>query len=88
VRGWLLDTNILSELRRPRPDSRVIEFVASQPGDLLFTTEISFAEIRFGIDQLDDPARRADIHLWLERTVRPLFAGRVLPKTGIYVRAA
>jgi toxin FitB len=78
VRAWLLDTNVLSELRRPRPDFRVVEFVAAQPGDLLFTTEISFAEIRFGIEQLDDAGRRADIHLWLDRTLRPLFAGRVL----------
>lgn len=78
MRGWLLDTNILSELRKPKPDARVVEFVAAQPGDLLFTTDITFGEIRFGIEQLEDSGRRADIHLWLDRTLRPLFAGRVL----------
>jgi hypothetical protein len=44
VRGWLLDTNIVSELRRPKPASAVIEFVAAQPGELLFTTEVTFGK--------------------------------------------
>jgi predicted nucleic acid-binding protein len=81
VRGWLLDTNVVSELRKPKPASAVAEFIAAQAGDLLFTTEVTFGEIRFGIEQLDDQARRADIHLWLDRMLRPLFAGRILAIT-------
>ncbi|MBX9774639.1 MAG: type II toxin-antitoxin system VapC family toxin [Xanthobacteraceae bacterium] len=81
MRGWLLDTNVLSELRKPKPNAKVVEFVAAQPGELLFTTEVTFGEIRFGIEQLEDPGRRADIHLWLDRRLRPLFAGRVLTIT-------
>ena len=81
MRGWLLDTNTLSELRKPNPDRKVAEFIAAQPGDLLFTTEITFAEIRFGIEQLKDPGRRADIQVWLERELRPFFAGRVFSVT-------
>jgi predicted nucleic acid-binding protein len=59
----------------------VTGFVAAQSGESLFTTEITFAEITFGIEQLPDSGRRADIHLWLDRTLRPLFAGRVLAIT-------
>jgi predicted nucleic acid-binding protein len=59
----------------------VAEFVAAQSGELLFTTDITFAEIRFGIEQLQDAGRRAEIRLWLDRTLRPLFAGRVLTIT-------
>jgi len=81
VRGWLLDTNVVSELRKPKPAPAVTEFVAAQAGELLFTTEITFGEIRFGLEQLEDPARRADIHSWLDRILRPLFAGRVLAIT-------
>jgi predicted nucleic acid-binding protein len=81
VRGWLLDTNVLSELRKPKPAAAVSGFVAAQPGHMLFTTEITFAEIRFGIEQVEDPVRRADIHLWLDRVLRPLFTGRALPIT-------
>ena len=81
MRGWLLDTNVVSELRKPRPISAVAEFVAAQPGALLFTTEVTFGEIRFGIEQLQDSTRRADIRLWLDRVLRPLFAGRLLTIT-------
>ena len=81
MRGWLLDTNVISELRRPTPATAVAKFVATQPGELLFTTEVTFGEIRFGIEQLETAGRRAEIHLWLDRTLRPLFANRVLAIT-------
>ena len=80
MRGWLLDTNVVSELRRPKPTAAVAEFVTAQRGELLFTTEVTFGEIRFGIEQLEDADRRAEIHLWLDRTLRP-FANRVLAIT-------
>jgi predicted nucleic acid-binding protein len=81
VRGWLLDTNVISELRKARPNSAVVAFIAAQPGEVLFTTEVTFAEIRFGIEQLEDAGRRTDLHIWLNRTLRPLFLGRVLAIT-------
>jgi toxin FitB len=81
VRGWLLDTNVVSELRKPRPDSKVIHFIAAQPGETLFLTDITLAEIAYGIDQLGDAARRTDLRLWLDRNLRPLFAGRILSIT-------
>lgn len=55
--------------------------MAAQPGDVLFTSDVTFAEVRFGIEQVADPARRSDLVHWLDRTLRPLFAGRVLPVT-------
>lgn len=75
----MIDTNVVSELRRARPSPKVRAFVANQPGDLLFTSDMTFAEIRFGIERIADPVRRADLVFWLDRTLRPLFAGRVLP---------
>lgn len=78
MRGWLLDTNVISELRKPKANADVRAFVAEQPGDTLFLSDITIAEIRFGIEQLDDPSRRADLNLWLDRTLRPLFEGRIL----------
>jgi predicted nucleic acid-binding protein len=81
VRGWLLDTNVVSELRKPKPDSRVIDFVTAQAGENLFITDITLAEILYGIEQLRDAARRTDLSLWLERNLRPLFAGRTLSIT-------
>lgn len=78
MRGWLIDTNIVSELRRAKPNRKVRAFVAGQIGDVLFTSDVTFAEVRFGIERMGDAGRRADLAHWLDRTLRPLFAGRVL----------
>lgn len=77
--GWLLDTNVVSELRRPRPEPRVVAFVAAQPLDRLFLSVVTLAEIRFGIEQVADAGRRADLNDWLNLKVRPMFERRVLP---------
>jgi predicted nucleic acid-binding protein len=78
VTGWLLDTNVLSELRRPRPNRKVVSFVASKPLDLLFASIVTFAEIRFGIEGVADPTRRAELNDWLTHQVRPMFEQRTL----------
>lgn len=79
--GWLLDTNILSELRRPRPERKVLAFVTAQPLDLLYVSAVTFAEIRFGIERVADAGRRAELNDWLAHTVRPMFEQRVFALT-------
>ncbi len=76
--GWLLDTNVLSELRRPRPEPRVVAFVTAQPLDSLFVSSVTLAEIRFGIELVAEVGRRAELHDWLTHRVRPMFGQRVL----------
>ena len=79
--GWLLGANVLSELRRPKPEPKVLAFVASQPLDLLYVSAASLAEIRFGIEVVPDANRRAELNDWLAHKVRPMFDQRVLPIT-------
>jgi predicted nucleic acid-binding protein len=79
VSGWLLDTNILSELRRPKPNPQVVSFVAAQSLDLLFVSTVTFAEIRFGIEVVNDAGHRAELNDWLTHKLRPMFEGRTLP---------
>jgi toxin FitB len=79
--GWLLDTNVLSELRRPKPERKVIAFVTVQPLDLLYVSAVTFAEIRFGIELMADAGRRIELNDWLEHKVRPMFEQRVLAIT-------
>ena len=76
--GWLLDTNVISELRRPRPSARVRSFIASQRLEDLFVSTVTFAEIRFGIEAVGDPIRRSELNDWLLHRVRPIFDQRVL----------
>jgi predicted nucleic acid-binding protein len=79
--GWLLDTNILSELRRPKPERKVLAFIIAQPLELLYVSTVTFAEIRFGIELVTDPGRRAELNDWLAHRVRPMFEQRVLAIT-------
>jgi len=79
VSGWLLDTNVLSELRRPKPNEKVVAFIAGEPLDRLFVSIVTFAEIRFGIESVADATRRAELNDWLTHKVRPMFEERALP---------
>ncbi|HEX4153215.1 MAG TPA: type II toxin-antitoxin system VapC family toxin [Steroidobacteraceae bacterium] len=76
--GWLLDTNIVSELRRPRQEPKVVAFVRVLPLETLFISVVTLAEIRVGIELLPDATRRAQLNDWLAHKVRPMFEQRVL----------
>lgn len=76
--GWLLDTNVLSELRRPKPHPKVMAFVAEQALESLYVSGVTFAEIRFAIELIPDASRRSELNDWLTHKVRPMFAQRVL----------
>jgi toxin FitB len=80
--AWLLDTNILSEIRRLRPEPKVIAFIASNPLDELYVSTVTFAELRFGIELLSQGStQRDDLIQWLTHTIPPMFNDRVLPVT-------
>jgi predicted nucleic acid-binding protein len=80
--AWLLDTNILSALRRLRPEPKVLEFVAVHPLDELYISAVTLAELRFGIELLsEDSNRRVDLNNWLTSRIRPMFDKRVWPVT-------
>lgn len=78
--GFLLDTNVISELMKPRPSRRVADWIEATPEGLLFLSVITLGEVRKGIDLLDegDP-RRGALQSWLDRDLRIRFAGRLLP---------
>ena len=79
--AWLLDTNVLSELRRPRPEPKVVAFVDGRPLESLYISVVTAAEIRFGIELVAEPNRRAELNGWLIHRVRPMFVNRILPVT-------
>jgi toxin FitB len=81
VTGWLLDTNVLSELRRRKPSPKVVTFVVAQPLEQLHISVVNLAEIRYGIESVADIDKRAELNDWLAHKVRPMFEQRVLPVT-------
>ena len=60
---------------------RLLRHDDTQPLNALYISVVNLAEIRFGIELQEDPARRAELHAWLTLTLRPAFAERVLPVT-------
>ncbi|MEO7040988.1 MAG: type II toxin-antitoxin system VapC family toxin [Gemmatimonadaceae bacterium] len=77
--GFLLDTNVVSELMKARPSRRVAAWIESTPESLLHLSVLTLGEVRKGIDMLDDnDARRGALQSWLDRDVRIRFAGRIL----------
>ena len=77
--GWLLDTNVVSELRKKRPDRHVKAWSDAQAADSLFLSSVTLAEIRYGIERQPDPKFRNELTVWLDHRLRPWFAGRILP---------
>ena len=77
--GFLLDTNVVSELMKPRPSRRVVAWIDATAEVLLHLSVITIGEVRKGIDLLrDEDPKRAALQSWLDRDVRIRFAGRLL----------
>lgn len=68
---YLLDTNVVSELRRPRPDPSVLRWFADVPSDQLFLSAVTVGEIQAGIDNVRerDPDKAGALEAWLESVV-------------------
>ncbi len=77
--GWLLDTNVISELRKERCDEKVKSWAKRHPPSSHFLSRITLAELRFGIESVAiGTAFRAELEAWLENTLRPWYAKRIL----------
>jgi hypothetical protein len=79
--GWLLDTNVISEFKRPRPNTDVTNWIAGLDRGDLYTTTVNIAEIRLGIVSETRIERRQGLQTWLIENVLPLFDDRVLAAT-------
>ena len=76
-----MDTNIPSELMRPRPEPRVKDWVAAQDIGTLFLSVVSIGELETGFATMRDAERRARLEVSLERYLALLFSGSILPVT-------
>ncbi len=76
--SYLIDTNVLSELRKRTPDPRVVAWVDARPPSTLYISVLTLGEIRRGVDLMTDEARRLKLLDWLETELPAWFAGRIL----------
>ncbi|MDP2805410.1 MAG: type II toxin-antitoxin system VapC family toxin [Gallionellaceae bacterium] len=77
--SYLIDTNVLSELRRREPDVGVVEWFAHRPATTLYLSVLTLGEIRKGIDRLPNDERKLQLLDWLEIDLPAFFSSRILP---------
>ena len=77
--SYLIDTNVLSELRRKAPDARVVHWFSQRPAGTLYLSVLTLGELRKGIEAMPDPPRRLVLLDWLETELPAFFSGRILP---------
>jgi hypothetical protein len=75
----ILDTNVLSEILTPRPARQVLDWPVNQPPQLVFTTAVTEAEIRYGFSILPEGRRRRELQAAILPIFEEEFARRVLP---------
>lgn len=77
--SYLIDTNVLSELRRKAPDPGVVAWCSQRPPSALYLSVLTLGEIRKGLEGVGDESRRQSLLDWLETELPAFFTGRILP---------
>ncbi len=76
--SFLLDTCVLSEMVKPRPDSRVVAWMGAQRPDALYISTLTLGELQKGIAKLEPCARKTYLEAFLHTDIREGFAERTL----------
>jgi predicted nucleic acid-binding protein len=76
--SYLIDTNVLSELRRKQPDPNVAAWMQVRPRPSLFLSVLTLGEIRKGLERVEDAKRKQALLDWLEVELPHYFVGRLL----------
>lgn len=76
--SYLIDTNVISELKRKTPDASVTAWFAERPARSLYISVLTLGEVRKGIEQVANDQRRLTLIDWLETELPLFFNGRIL----------
>jgi toxin FitB len=77
--SFLLDTNLVSEWVKVRPNPGVLAWLSEADEDRLFLSVVTLAELRHGVERLPDGVRRRRLDAWVRDDLRARFAGRIIP---------
>jgi toxin FitB len=78
---WLFDTNVVSESIQPRPNSKVMRWIASESLESIAISIVTLAELRDGASSARSEKRRHEVTKWLDAEVTQIFRNRMLPVT-------
>jgi toxin FitB len=79
VKGFLIDTNVISEFIKPQPDSTVMKWLEAADPESLFVSIVTFGEIKLSIEDLPASRRRTALEQWLEAGLPDWFESNLLP---------
>ena len=74
----ILDTNVISEPFKPKPDPAVMSWLDAQEPQTLYITTVSLAEMFAGVHKMPEGRRRADLHQLVENKIQSVFENRIL----------
>ncbi len=75
---YLLDTNIISEIRKKKAEPKVLEWIDSISSENLYTSVLTIGEIKNGIERVKDTKKKNQLTLWLDQELRPWFGENIL----------
>src|SRR6185503_10300409 len=76
--SYLLDTNIISELSKSKPNTRVVSWLNQIPASEIYLSVLTIGELRKGIEQVKEPRKKEKLRIWLEQDLSALFGQRIL----------
>ena len=76
--SFILDTNIISELRKPEPAPELLDWYSRVDEESLLISVLTIGEIQMGIKQLDDGKRKQELEIWLE-TIKDNYKSHLIP---------
>jgi predicted nucleic acid-binding protein len=85
--NFLLDTNIVSESVKPRPNPGIVNWLANADEDHVFISVVTVTEIRYGIERMPAGNKRKRLDEWLRVELPFRFEGRILPIDGVVADA-
>jgi predicted nucleic acid-binding protein len=76
---YLLDTNVLSEIRYPKGNPKVLAYVNAIPQEELFISAVTIGEIAKGMEKLPDGKKKTELSIWLTKQIPDGFKNRIIP---------
>ncbi len=76
--NYLLDTCVLSELVKARPDKKVVHWITANNEESFYISSLTFGEINKGIEKLSNLKRKKELHHWIENDLKDRFGNRIL----------